>query len=78
MTHLTMIQTAPLPTAEETTKKVEEAAYYSWLNRGRYAQPGNELEDWLLAEKELQNSLKTLSTSPKLLPPKMPAPKKKN
>lgn len=59
MIHLTMIKPAPLPTPEEITKKIEEAAYYTWLDRGRYAQPGNELDDWFEAEKELRDSLKT-------------------
>jgi hypothetical protein len=58
MAHLAMIKTAPLPTAQEMAKKIEEAAYYSWLNRGRYAQPGNELDDWFVAERELRDSLK--------------------
>lgn len=78
MPHLTMIKTAPLPTAEETTKKIEETAYYSWLNRGRYALPGNELDDWFEAEKEFRDSLKAASSAPKLLPSKTTDDKRKN
>jgi hypothetical protein len=54
-----MLKPAPPPTAAEIAKKIEEAAYYSWLNRGRYAQPGNELDDWFVAERELRDSPKT-------------------
>lgn len=43
------------PIDEEATILIEEAAYHNWLERGRYAQPGNELEDWLKAEKEVRN-----------------------
>jgi len=53
-------KSVPSLTASETTKKIEEAAYYSWLNRGRYAQAGNELDDWAQGENEVQESLKTI------------------
>ena len=35
--------------------RIEEAAYYKWLNRGRDG--GNPMEDWLEAELELQSNL---------------------
>jgi hypothetical protein len=57
MTHSAMIKTSPPLTQVEITKKIEEAAYYGWLNRGRYAQPGNELEDWFVAEREWRGRL---------------------
>jgi len=49
-----MIKTAPVTTAEETSKQVEEAAYYSYLNRGRLEQAGDDLTDWLEAEKNIR------------------------
>ena len=55
-----IVKSVPPLTASETTKKIEEAAYYSWLNRGRYAQAGDELHDWAEGEKEVQESLKTV------------------
>jgi hypothetical protein len=48
-------KTEPTPTADGVLNKIEEAAYYSWLNRARYAQPGDELNDWIDAEKEVLN-----------------------
>lgn len=45
------------PNAEEIEKRTKEAAYFRWLSRGRYAQPWNEVNDWLTAEKEFQESL---------------------
>jgi hypothetical protein len=69
MTHSTMVQTAPAPTSQESATRIEEAAYYSWLNRGRNAQPGDELNDWLFAEKELRDSLHGSSKVP---PPPLP------
>jgi Protein of unknown function (DUF2934) len=47
--------TVPRPLDEEAAKLIEEAAYHNWLDRGRYAQPGNELDDWLEAEKRVRN-----------------------
>lgn len=41
------------PRASKTTKLIEEAAYYGWLDRERYAQKGDEFEDWTRAEKEV-------------------------
>ena len=35
--------------------RIEEAAYYKWLNRGRSGD--NPMEDWLEAELELQSNL---------------------
>jgi hypothetical protein len=49
------ILTLDLAADDETTRQIEEAAYYSWLNRGRYAQAGNELNDWIDGEKEVRN-----------------------
>jgi len=48
-----MAETEPSPTADGVLNKIEEAAYYSWLDRGRYAQAGDELNDWLEAERKL-------------------------
>jgi len=48
-----MSETEPNPTAGGVLNKIEEAAYYSWLDRGRNAQAGDELNDWLEAEKKL-------------------------
>jgi hypothetical protein len=47
------VKTALFPTEGETRKRIEEAAYYSFLNRGRYAQLGNEMNDWIEAEREV-------------------------
>jgi hypothetical protein len=57
-----MINAEPAPTADGVLNKIEEAAYYSWLNRGRYAQAGDELNDWIEAEKEVQNKLQNTQT----------------
>jgi hypothetical protein len=57
MNHRIEIKTAVPLNNEEIVKWTEEAAFFNWLNRTRYAQPGNELDDWLSAEKELQESL---------------------
>lgn len=57
-----MINIEPVPTADGVLNEIEEAAYYSWLNRGRYAQAGNELNDWIGAEKEVKNKLQTTQT----------------
>jgi hypothetical protein len=66
MTSKTMDKTAQPQTPEETTNLIEEAAYYKWLDRGRYAQPGDELNDWIEAEKEFRDSF----TAPRsILPP---------
>jgi hypothetical protein len=65
MTATKIIKTAPLSTRDETTKQIEEAAYFSWLNRGRYAQVGDELNDWIEAEKEVRDSLKVKRSAPK-------------
>lgn len=48
-----MIETKPTPTADGALNKIEVAAYYNWLNRGRYAQAGDELTDWIEAEKKV-------------------------
>ena len=63
MTHKNIIQIAPPPSEVESTRHIEEAAYYSWLNRGRYAQPGDELNDWIEAEKQVLDSLKETRTN---------------
>ena len=63
MTSTHIVQAAPAPTDVESTRHIEEAAYYSWLNRGRYAQPGNELNDWIEAEKQVLDSLKETRTN---------------
>ena len=52
------IKSPPLPTREQLTKHIEEAAYYSWLNRGRCSQVGDELNDWIAAEKEVHGNHK--------------------
>jgi hypothetical protein len=78
MTHTITIETAPLPTADETNRRIEEAAYYSWLNRGRLAQAGDELNDWFEAEKEFRDSLKATQSPPKLSPSKTTVGKRKN
>jgi hypothetical protein len=66
MTSTIMTETAQPQTAAGTTNRIEEAAYYKWLDRGRYAQPGDELNDWIEAEKEFQDNL----TAPRcILPP---------
>ncbi len=48
---------APLQTGEDLKKNIEEAAYYSWLNRKRYAQAGDELSDWVESEKKVRIGL---------------------
>ena len=47
------IKTNPFPMTEETSKRIETAAYFGWLDRERYAQAGDEFEDWIRAEKEV-------------------------
>ncbi len=47
-------QLPPLKTGDEIKKNIEDAAFYSWLNRGRYAQVGDELSDWIDAEKKVR------------------------
>ena len=39
---------------DETTQEIEEAAYYVGLNRGRNSHPGDEVSDWLEAEKAVR------------------------
>jgi|GEM_PF-2451386 len=63
MTPTHIIQPAPPITDVESARHVEEAAYFSWLNRGRYAQPGDELNDWIEAEKQVRNSLQDTQAS---------------
>jgi len=43
--------------ADETTQQIEEAAYYVGLNRGRNSHPGDEVTDWLEAEKAVKEDL---------------------
>ena len=38
----------------EKMKQIEEAAYYCYLNRERYHQPGNPHCDWMEGEKEVR------------------------
>jgi hypothetical protein len=78
MARMQMIKTSPPPSTDEKTKQIEEVAYYKWLDRGRYAQPGDELNDWFEAEKEFRDSLQSSPSTPKLLPSKAPADKRKN
>lgn len=42
------------PIGVEANKQIEEAAYYCYLNRQRYAQEGDNLRDWYEAESELR------------------------
>ncbi len=37
-------------------RSIETAAYYLSLERNRYAQPGDELSDWLQAEKKIKET----------------------
>jgi hypothetical protein len=73
-----MIRTAQPPTADEAIKRIEEVAYYKWLDRGRYAQPGDELNDWIEAEKEFHDSLPAPRPIPKLLPSGINSGKRKH
>ena len=57
MTNKKLIKMARIPTGDGRTEQIEEAAYYSWLNRERYAQVGDELNDWIEAEKEVLKGL---------------------
>ena len=57
MANKKMTKTVLNPTGDGITKQIEETAYYSWLNRERYAQAGNELGDWIEAEKTVRNNL---------------------
>ena len=45
-------------TETEITQKIEQAAYYCYLNRERYAQEGDKSCDWAEAEKEVWENLK--------------------
>lgn len=47
----------PFPTDDETAEKIEEAAYYCFLNRTRYAHQGDALTDWIEAEKGIRAGL---------------------
>ncbi len=52
--------------AQQTTptrEQIEQRAYELYLNRG--AQDGNDLADWLAAERELMSSPKDLMSSAK-------------
>ena len=42
---------------DETTQQIEEAAYYVGLNRERHSHSGNEVSDWLEAEKAVKEDL---------------------
>jgi hypothetical protein len=55
MTKKDILKAPPLSVGDETTKQIEETAYYSWLNRIRYAQVGDQLDDWIEAEKEVRS-----------------------
>jgi hypothetical protein len=44
------------PTGAEANKQIEEAAYYCYLKRQRYAQEGDNLTDWREAECEVRKS----------------------
>jgi hypothetical protein len=44
-------------TETEITQQIEQAAYYCYLNRERYAQAGDKMCDWAEAEKEVWDSL---------------------
>ncbi len=39
---------------DESIQEIEEAAYYVGLNRGRNSHPGDEVSDWLEAEKAVR------------------------
>jgi hypothetical protein len=54
MAKMKTVKIAPSPTEDESRKQIAEAAYYSFLDRGRYAQPGDEINDWIVAEKEIK------------------------
>ncbi len=55
MTNDKRAENLPHPIDEEAMNLIEENAYHNWLERRRYAQPGNELNDWLEAEKKVRS-----------------------
>lgn len=58
------VKTASYRTNDETAKKIEEAAYYCFLNRERYAHEGNDLTDWFEAEKEIRGNFQVGPAAP--------------
>ena len=42
---------------DESKQSIEEAAYYIGMNRNQYSHPGDELNDWLEAEKAVKENL---------------------
>jgi hypothetical protein len=42
---------------DESKQSTEEAAYYAGMKRNQYAHPGDELNDWLEAEKAIRENL---------------------
>jgi hypothetical protein len=42
---------------DESKQSIEEAAYYIGMKRNQYAHPGDELNDWLEAEKSVKENL---------------------
>ena len=63
MTTIASNETAPFSIYDKSIKNIKEAAYYTWLKRGQYAQPGNETNDWMEAEKEVRDRLKNRKIS---------------
>jgi hypothetical protein len=53
------VKAVPTPMNGETRKQIEETAYYSFLNRECYALPGDEMNDWISAEKEVKEHAST-------------------
>ncbi len=43
--------------ADESKQSIEEAAYYLGMQRKQYSHPGDELNDWLEAEKAVKANL---------------------
>jgi hypothetical protein len=42
---------------DESKQSIEEAAYYIGMKRNQYGHPGNELDDWLEAERAVKENL---------------------
>jgi len=58
MLHKKIINNIPPPSEGLSSHHIEKAAYYKWLQRAREMQVGDEVKDWIEAEKELEDGLK--------------------
>ena len=57
MTNRQIMKIASLPGDGTTTKPIEEAAYYNWLDYGPITRADDEVSDKMEAEKEVRDNL---------------------